>query len=391
MHTRNIRLFYAIAFLQGMVFYAPIATLYREARGIDIFQLTLIESISLAVCLLLEIPWGFAADRIGYRKTLLICNILYFASKIVFWQAHGFSAFLAERLILSVVISGLSGCDSAFLYLSCGEDEKQSQKVFGIYSAMGTAGILLAAAITPLPLRWGDSYTALFTVFPYAAAAVLTAFLTDVWKPVENPIPFRLRIRALAEGLKNDIRFLPFLVSAALFSQCHQTIVTFLNQLQYRRSGIPTAAMGALYILITVAGLSAARAHRLTQRLGNSKSVLLLLLTGGISCVLLYFTANPVLSVAGLLLLHVAFSLFTPVQMELENRRVRGSSRATILSVYSIIGESVAAVTNLAFGKSADSGVANAMLLGAAFCAAALILFILWRFWEQRPSAQAGE
>ena len=78
---------YAIALLQGMVFYGPVATLYRQARGISIFQITVIESISLALCLLLEFPWGILADKIGYKKTILICNFLCFFSKIVFWKA----------------------------------------------------------------------------------------------------------------------------------------------------------------------------------------------------------------------------------------------------------------------------------------------------------------
>ncbi|MDE5933296.1 MAG: MFS transporter, partial [Lachnospiraceae bacterium] len=67
MSKKNCYLMYAIACLQGMVFYGPIATLYRQAQGVSVFEITLIESISLAICLLLELPWGIVADRIGYK------------------------------------------------------------------------------------------------------------------------------------------------------------------------------------------------------------------------------------------------------------------------------------------------------------------------------------
>ena len=87
---KNIYLMYAIAFLQGLVFYGPIATLYREARGLSIFQITLIESISLFLCILLEIPWGVIADKIGYRRTMISCSTLYFVSKVIFWKAASF-------------------------------------------------------------------------------------------------------------------------------------------------------------------------------------------------------------------------------------------------------------------------------------------------------------
>ena len=42
MIKRNIYLLWGIALLQGMVFYAPVATLYRQAAGLGIFHITLL-------------------------------------------------------------------------------------------------------------------------------------------------------------------------------------------------------------------------------------------------------------------------------------------------------------------------------------------------------------
>lgn len=147
MLKKNIYLMYAISCLQGMVFYGPIATLYRQVQGVTVFQITLIESISLILCLLLELPWGILADKIGYKKTMMISCLLYFISKIIFWRADGFTTFLAERILLSVVIAGLSGVDTSILYLSSGKND--SQKVFGIYNGLSTAGLLTAPLCTP--------------------------------------------------------------------------------------------------------------------------------------------------------------------------------------------------------------------------------------------------
>lgn len=87
---KNIFIMYAIALLQGMVFYGPIATLYRQARGITVFDITFIESISYLLCIILEIPWGIIADKIGYKKTMVFCSGLYFVSKLIFWRADSF-------------------------------------------------------------------------------------------------------------------------------------------------------------------------------------------------------------------------------------------------------------------------------------------------------------
>ena len=95
---KNLCLLYGIAFLQGMVFYSPAAVLYRQEAGLTVFQISVIESLSLLLCLLLEIPWGIVADKIGYRSTMILCCGFYFISKLIFWKAHTFSDFLLERV-----------------------------------------------------------------------------------------------------------------------------------------------------------------------------------------------------------------------------------------------------------------------------------------------------
>ena len=125
-----------------------IATLYRQAQGVTIFQITLIESISYALTIALEVPWGVVADRIGYKRTMVLCCWLYFLSKIIFWQASDFGGFLAERVLLSVVIAGLSGVDTSILYLCAGQEN--SQHVFGVYNSLGMAGLLAASAVYTL-------------------------------------------------------------------------------------------------------------------------------------------------------------------------------------------------------------------------------------------------
>lgn len=89
-NRRNVALLFAVYFLQGLCFYSPVATLYRLEAGLTLFQTGLLESISLAAMLLLEIPWGRAADRIGHRRTLVICSALFALSKVVFWKARAF-------------------------------------------------------------------------------------------------------------------------------------------------------------------------------------------------------------------------------------------------------------------------------------------------------------
>ena len=91
MQKKNIPLLCVITFLQGMVFYASVATLYREAAGLSMLQIGTIEAVNLALSMALEVPWGWLADRIGYRRTMIACNVLFLVTKVIFWQAEGFA------------------------------------------------------------------------------------------------------------------------------------------------------------------------------------------------------------------------------------------------------------------------------------------------------------
>ena len=92
----NIALFFAAYFLEGLCFYGPVATLYRQAAGLTLLEIGTLESVSVAVMLLLELPWGWAADRLGHRRVIVVCTALYALSKVVFWRADGLWDFLLE-------------------------------------------------------------------------------------------------------------------------------------------------------------------------------------------------------------------------------------------------------------------------------------------------------
>ena len=375
---RNLRCMYAIALLQGMVFYGPVATLYRQARGVSIAQITLIESISLALCILLEVPWGVLADKLGYKRTMIGCCLLYFLSKLVFWQADGFGGFLLERVMLSVVVAGMSGVDTSILYLSRGKED--SQQIFGRYNSLQTAGLLIAALTFSLFV--GDNYALAgwLTVLSYGAAALCALGLTEV----KSPAPFspRLTLDILRQTLTNR-RLLLFLLSAALLSEAHQTITTFLNQLQYARAGLPGWAIGILYIAATVLGMAGIWSARLTRRTGTVGTAVLLCGGASLACTALALSTGAVSSVCAILALRLSNTLFQPFQMELQNRQVTTPHRATALSVHAMVMDGVGVGTNLIFGALAEAGLAWAFWFGGGICLTGLILFLIW--FKLRP------
>ncbi|WP_313343041.1 MFS transporter [Sedimentibacter sp.] len=377
----NIYLLYAIALLQGMIFYGPIATLYRRAQGLSMYDITLIESISLTVMILLELPWGYVSDKIGYKKTIVVCNILYFISKIVFWKADNFFMFAAERLILSVVLAGISGCDSAYLYLSA--DKENTQSVFGIYEAMSTAGLIFASLIFSVYVNDNYETAAFLTVVSYGAAMLSSLFLIEVRPETNGYTNAEVRIKAIAESFMKDKAFIMFLLAASLLMESNQIITVFLSQVQYLQSGILPKYMGYIYILVTVSGMLSAYSHIITDRIGEGRTIKMLFCTAAISCISMSVVLNPVSSVLCIVLMRISASVFIPISINIKNRRITTSSRATMLSVYSAIMNITAIMINLILGKMADINIRYAMVSGALFCGLGLILYAVWESKER--------
>lgn len=383
---RNIYVMYAISLLQGMVFYAPIATLYRAAQGVSIFQISFIESISLILCFLLEIPWGVVADKIGYRKTMIVCCGLYFISKIVFWQATGFVWFLLERIMLSIVISGLSGVDTSILYLSC--EKRESQKVFGIYNSLGTVGLLIAAVIYSIFVKENFKLAGLLTVISYGLSMILAFYLIEV-KKSDNMVYMQKGVRdnftnSVKESydeirkIVNNRKLLILLISVAFISETCQVVTVFLNQLKYESCGLSASFIGYVYIITTVVSLCGVFSAFVTKKVGEKRTGKLLFAIVTLGCLILAFTKKASIAIISILLLQISNSIFQPLQLELQNKQITTNNHATVLSINAMFIDCVAICVNLVFGYLAQVSLVAAFLFGAGICFIGLLFFKMY-------------
>ncbi|MFR7591400.1 MAG: MFS transporter [Longibaculum sp.] len=376
MYSKNVKIMFAMSFFQGMVFYGPIATLYRQKVGVSVFEITLIESLSLIFAILLEIPWGMIADKIGYKKSMIICSLLYFVSKIIFYNADSFITFLIERLILSIVIAGLSGLDSSIIYLSA---NGQSQKIFSIYNNLGTIGLIFAAGIYSFFIRDHYRFAAFLTMICYGIAFFLSLGLEEVKSQKEKNCQSSLKDyrECFQEFLKHK-SFLLFLIAIAIFNETHQTITTFLNQLQFLSGGLNNQHIGYIYIITTLCGLLGIFSTSLTKRLGETKFILTSFMIMLFSCLCLMITYQPLVSVFSIISMRIVFSLLQPLQMKIQNQHIISRNRATLLSLNAVIMDSIAIVINLILGKLADIHLTYAMMFAVILSFISIILYSLW-------------
>lgn len=335
---KNIPLMYAICFFQGIVLYASISTLYRQARGLSLAEYAVIDGFSYIFQLAFEIPFGMLADRIGYKKTLVFSNGLYLISKIIFWQAFGFGSFLLERLFFSMALAGLSGLDVSILYLSCGKQD--SQKIFSRYSAFGTAGMLTGCFLFTLFLSTNYAATAFGTVISYGIAFVLSFFVADVKD--SEPKEKKPSLASLLEILKltlQDRKFLLFILGDALICYGVWASRVLLSQQRFLELGLTEQHIGWMELVLSCLALSAVYSATLTKKLGFRKFIVTCISTVTLSILILGFTGNVWLAVFSSALIEVFYDFLMPLVNDLYSKHVTVSDRATQLSVYAMISE----------------------------------------------------
>lgn len=341
----NKYILYAISFLQGIVFYGAFSVVFRESRGLSLSQIFLLESIFVILMLIFEVPWGIIGDKIGYKKTLVIAYGMFWLSKIIFYCSYSFMGFLMESVIAAIAISGISGCDSALIYSSI--DKSESDKVFGIYGAMSTAGFLISALVSGILVKISIDLLALATIIPYTLAFLLSSALKDNHK---NKDEIHEEAHSILESLKLAVankKIVGFVIAVAVLSETTHSICVFFNQPLYIRSGIGLNWFGMLTALMQVATFIAVRAHKIKRKIGERK-----LLNGAL---LLVIACNLILIKSGIALLTIvlifiiegAFALTQPITETIKNESVSTSNRATILSAYAMIANITAAVINM--------------------------------------------
>lgn len=348
----NIYLLNIIVFLQGLVFYAPVATIYRENRGISISQIFLIESIYMILIILFEVPWGIFADKYGYKKTLILSNFIFFISKIIFFKADSFSMFLLERFLLATAIAGLSGCDSTVLYLSLDKNDN-SEKAFATYGFFSNAGFLLGSVISTFIINISIELSAYYTIIPYGLAFIISLFILDVKgeSKKSNGILFNIK-----EAISNK-EIIILILGIALVAEVVQSITVFLNQGIYIRSGVDIRYFGIMLAGIEIIGLISIKSYKITNRIGQRKSILLFMICILISSFSLVFINNPILAFIAIVIISTSMGFIDPIFMDIQNKSIKIADRATILSIYSIIGSVVSAILNPIIGTASNTSL----------------------------------
>ncbi len=328
-----------VCFLNGLVFFAPVALLVRTQAGVSEHIFFLLQALLSGVIFLGEIPTGFITDKIGYRKSLIWAQVLLFGARSLLLAAfvsRSLALFVVEAVVEGTAVCFTSGTGSAYLYDLYGENGYLVKTAHA--ENFGTAGFIISTvAYAGIYKISGMEGLLITTVVMDIIAVVCSFFLRS--ESSKTIIADRKEVQILAI-FKNKKAFL-FVISLAIFSIAW-LLINFFYVVKLENCGLPVEWMSLIILIYSaVQMLAEPILGKLSDgkngKSGRGKLPAVTAATAGVAFLL--FGVVKFRSAVLLLMLILPLLLNLPeyLLMNLENQFVDeaecGSQRAATLSV----------------------------------------------------------
>lgn len=269
---RNPALLCAFNAIQMSLFPVAVITIFwQHDLGLSMAEIFSLQAIFAGTTSLLEFPSGVLADRIGYRRSLLIAAGCHALGWTVYLFSPDFWTIAAAEVVLGAGLSLVSGTDSALLYESLAERGEEHGfatwigrlRFFG-QAAEGSAALFAGALYALWPRSVFVLEVAVWIVGLGVAWALVEPshhrpVVEDAWRHVTGIFG---RIWRGAPRLR-AVMFLSVVLGLSSF------VPVWIIQLYAEKGGVPVAWLGPIWAVAnyTVAVGSLASA-RLGRRLG---------------------------------------------------------------------------------------------------------------------------
>lgn len=234
-----------VCFLNGLVFFAPVALLVRTLAGVSEHIFFLLQALLSGVIFLGEIPTGFITDKIGYRKSLIWAQVLLFGARSLLLAAfvsRSLALFVVEAVVEGIAVCFTSGTGSAYLYALYGENGYLAKTAHA--GNFGTAGFIISTVAYAGIYKISGMEGLLITTVVMDVIAVVCSFYLRS-ESSKTIIADRKEVQILAV-FKNKKAFL-FVISLAIFSIAW-LLINFFYVEKLENCGLPVEWMSLIIL-----------------------------------------------------------------------------------------------------------------------------------------------
>ena len=328
-----------VCFLNGLVFFAPVALLVRTQAGVSEHVFFLLQALLSGVIFLGEIPTGVITDKIGYRESLILAQGLLLGARSLLLAAfvsRSLVLFVVEAVVEGIAACFISGTGSAYLYALYGENGYLAKTAHA--GNFGTAGFITSTvAYAGIYKISGMEGLLITTVVMNIIAVVCSFFLRS--ESSKTVIADRKEVQILAV-FKNKKAFL-FVISLAIFSIAW-LLINFFYVVKLENCGLPVEWMSLIILSYSaVQMLAEPILGKLSDgkngKSGRKKLPAVTAVTAGVAFLLFGVIKFRAAVLLLMLILPLLLNLPEYLLMDLENQFVDetecGSQRAATLSV----------------------------------------------------------
>lgn len=328
-----------VCFLNGLVFFAPVALLVRTQAGVSEHVFFLLQALLSGVIFLGEIPTGFITDKIGYRKSLILAQVLLLGARSLLLAAfvsRSLALFVVEAVVEGTATCFTSGTGSAYLYDLYGENGYLVKTAHA--ENFGTAGFIISTVAYAGIYKISGMEGLLITTVVMDVIAVVCSFYLRS-ESSKTIIADRKEVQILAI-FKNKKAFL-FVISLAIFSIAW-LLINFFYVVKLENCGLPVEWMSLIILSYSaVQMLAEPILGKLSDgkngKSGRGKLPAVTAATAGVAFLLFRVVKFRAAVLLLMLILPLLLNLPEYLLMDLENQFVDetecGSQRAATLSV----------------------------------------------------------
>jgi len=331
-----------------------VSVIWMLAQGLTLPEIAIIESLALALGLVIDIPTGFISDRFGRKFTLIGANIFQAASFLVFAFSHDVWQFLIAAILLAIGFAFSSGSEEAYIYEN--QSGSNYKKTFSTVNVVDEGATILGLLATPLLIGL-FSLQSIFIIaasFVFITAIVSGIILQDKGVVAVSESQQKTREkRQIVALIKKHAPLILLFVALAIYYEAGRVFW----QPQLISSGFAIEHLGFLFASFKVASLAGAYVARY-QRFSPKKEILVI---GVLVTVSFLLIASSVwfLVIAGFVLYSFLENLYRVVESSYLQTLASSQRRASFLSAasfvrqgYSIVSVpllSIAAITNISY------------------------------------------
>jgi MFS family permease len=362
----TVRLLALIAFCGQLYFFVPFMTPYLLQRNLSLAEIAGLQTALMLAMLVMEIPTGVLADRLGHVWSYRIGLIVLASGEFLFLFARDYWAFLAIQVITGTGFAFGSGSVDAILYDTLPTSDRLSamQRAKGLLGGATQTGSVVAYSIggiiaADLTLS-RMTVTIVMGALALTTAALLAFGLRDAPHVKERP---RADSRALLGDAWRTIRSSPALrriMLLAVVTNAFGAHLLVFYQEYFLITGVPGVWLGlGLSLASVLVVITQVVAWRLPVRIGTSRAMLVSTIVPGLLYLAMALNGLAWLAVLLFVVQWGAIHLSAPLFAGLYNVHLPDHARATALSVINAVVTIYIGIGGVVLGELAEWSLAG--------------------------------